>query len=96
VEVDTARYRSSGASDGERSNPYSWSMDTSVGSNVIELYEPLESPKISTWTDGDGSTAHTYRIYVASGATLQNDECWVELIGPNDAAQDSKQPGPLR
>jgi hypothetical protein len=89
VEVDTARYRTDGASDGERTNEYSWSMDTSAGSNVIELYEPLESPPIAGWTDGDGSTSHTYRIYVASGATLQDDECWVELIGPNDAAQDS-------
>jgi hypothetical protein len=89
VETDTARYRDNGASDGERTNPYSWSLDTAAGSNVIELYEPLESPPIAGWTDGDASTAHTYRVYVASGATLQDDEVWVELIGPNDAATDS-------
>jgi hypothetical protein len=89
TEVDTARYRTDGASDDERTNPYSWSMDTSTGSNVIELYEPLESPPITGWTDGDASTAHTYRFYVASGATLQDDECWVDLIGPNDAATNS-------
>lgn len=89
VEADAARYRTGGASDGERTNPYSWSMDTSAGSNAIELYEPLESPPIAGWTDGDGSTAHTYRIYVASGFTVQDDEVWFDLIGPNDIAEDS-------
>jgi hypothetical protein len=89
VELDTARYRTGGATDQERTNPYSWSMDTSAGSNVIELYEPLESPPIAGWTDGDASTAHTYRIYIASGATLQNDEVWVDLIGPTSADTSS-------
>ena len=89
TKVDIARYRTGGASDGERTNPYSWSMDTSLGSNVIELYEPLESPPITRRTPGDGSTPHTYRIYIASGAVQQNDEVWMDIYLPNDAAQNS-------
>ena len=64
-------------------------MDTTDASNVIELYEALEAFPIAGWTDGDGSTAHTYRIYIASGGTLQDDEIWFDFTGPNDAATDS-------
>jgi hypothetical protein len=42
------------------------------------------------WTDGDASTAHTFRIAIASDATINDDEFWIELEGPNDAATDSK------
>lgn len=89
TEVDTARYRTGGATDGLRTNPYSWGMDSSLASNVIELYEPLESMVIDAWSPGDASTAHVYRIYFASGATLQDDEIWFDLVGPNSAATDS-------
>ena len=89
VAVDTARYRTGGASDGERTNPVSWDMDTTVGSVRSYPGHPLESPAIVGWTDGDASTAHTYRIYFASGGTQQDDDIWFELIGPNDAATNS-------
>lgn len=87
VEIDAARYRDGGASDGERATPYSWSMTSNAG--AFELYHPLYSPPICGWLDGDGSTAYTLRVYVASGGTLQDDEAWVEFLGQNDGATNS-------
>ncbi len=89
VSVSTTRYRTGGASDGERTNPVSWDLDTTVGSVRGYPGHALVSPPIVGWTDGDGSTAHTYRIYFASDATINNDELWVEFVGPNDAATNS-------
>lgn len=88
VAVDTARYRTGGASDGERTNPVSWDMNT-VATMSIETYEAVISPPISAWTDGDASTAHVYRVHVASGGTLNNDDLWIEITGPNSAATNS-------
>lgn len=89
VETDVSTYRTGGAADGERTNPISWAMDTSVMSKRSYPGHALQSPPIVGWTDGDASTAHTYRIYFASGATQDNDEIWFELLGPNDAATNS-------
>ena len=89
VVTDSARYRTGGATDGERTNPLSWDMDTTVGTARAYPAPSLKSIPIVGWTDGDGSTSHTYRIYFASGATQQDDDIWFELTGPNDAATNS-------
>jgi hypothetical protein len=89
VVTDTARYRTGGAKDTERTNPISWDMDTTVGTVREWPGHALESPPITAWADGDASTAHTYRIYFASDATIQDDDFWVEFEGPNDAATNS-------
>jgi hypothetical protein len=90
IVTDTARYRTGGAKDSERTNPICWDMDTTVHSVRGYPGHPLVSPPITAWTDGDASTAHTYRIAIASDATIQDDEFWVELEGPNDAATNSQ------
>jgi hypothetical protein len=90
IVTDTSRYRTGGASDGERTNPISWDMDTTAGSVRGYPGHALEGPPITAWADGDGSTSHTYRVAIASDATIQDDELWIELEGPNDAATDSK------
>jgi hypothetical protein len=87
--TDTTRYRTGGAKDPDRTNPISWDFDTTVGSWVAYPAKALDGPPIAAWTDGDASTAHTYRIAFASDATIQDDEIWMELEGPNDAATDS-------
>lgn len=87
--TDTSRYRTGGASDGERTNPISWDFDTTVGSVRGYPGHALESPPITIWSDGDGSTPHTYRIAIASDATINDDELWMTVEGPNDAATDS-------
>jgi hypothetical protein len=87
--TDTSRYRTGGAKDSERTNPISWDMNTSVHSIRGYPGHALVSPPISAWTDGDASTSHTYRIAFASDATIQDDELWMELEGPNDAATNS-------
>ncbi len=90
IVTDAARYRTDGASDGERSTPVSWDFDTTVGSVRGYPGHALESLPITAWTDGDGSTEHTYRVYFASDASINDDELWMSLEGPNDAATNSK------
>lgn len=82
TKASAARYRSEGASDKVRSNPYSWEMVATA--KALEIYCPHESPPIAGWTDGDGTKEFTYTIYFASDATMQDDEFWAELSVPND------------
>lgn len=89
VSADTSRYRTGGASDGVRSTPICWDFNTSVGSVRGYPGHALEGPPISAWTAGNGSTAHVYRVAFASDATINDDEIWIELEGPNDAATNS-------
>jgi hypothetical protein len=89
ITTDVARYRDQATTDGERATPISWDFDTTVGSVRGYPGHALEGPPITGWTDGDAATAHTYRIYFASDATINNDDIWFELEGPNDAATDS-------
>lgn len=86
-EVDTARYRTGGASDGERTNPYSFSITSQ--SYTKQPWTAAESMLLSGWTDGDGTTSHTYRVYFASGATLTDRDLWADFWYPNDAAANS-------
>lgn len=74
-------YRTNGANDGEQPNAYSWRMQCSTGS--VEFSDPLRSPPIVAWTNG--SSAITAKLYVAANRTLQNDEFWIEFIGPDEA-----------
>jgi hypothetical protein len=89
VSADTSRYRTGGAKDSERTNPISWDFDTTVGSVRGWPGHAFVGPPITAWTDGDASTSHTYRVAFASDATIQDDELWMELEGPNDAATNS-------
>ena len=89
VSANTAKYRTGGASDGVRSTPICWDVDTTVGSVRGYPGHAFECPPITAWTTGDGSTAHTYRVAFASDATINDDEIWMELEGPNDAATNS-------
>jgi hypothetical protein len=89
IVTDTTRYRTGGGKDDERTNPISWDFDTTVGSVRGYPGHALESPAIMAWTPGNGSTAHTYRVAFASDATIDDDELWIEVTGPNDAATNS-------
>jgi hypothetical protein len=89
IVTDTARYRTGGGKDVERTNPISWDFDTTGASRRQYPGHPLVGPPITAWTDGDATTAHTYRISFASDATIQDDDFWIEVEGPNDAATDS-------
>ena len=90
VSADTSRYRTGGGSDKVRSTPISWDFNTSVGSVRGYPGHALEGPPIRVWTAGDGSTAHVYRVAFASDTdSINDDEIWIELEGPNDAATNS-------
>lgn len=86
VKSDSARYRTGGASDSETS--YSWAMTTNA--NAVELYSALESPPMTVWTDDDSGGAVTLTVYVASGATLNNDDFWIEVSSPDETASPNQ------
>lgn len=90
VVTDTARYRDDDPTDGYRSNPISWDMDTTYGSKRGYPGHPLESDPIVCLIPGDGSTAYTVRAYFASGGTQQDDDFWMDVHRANDAATNSQ------
>ena len=80
-------YRTVGADDGEQANAHSWAMTSK--SNALEFYLPFESPWGTRWIDGGSSVTLTF--YVASGATLNDDDFWVELLTPDESASSTTQ-----
>lgn len=84
ISVDTSRYRTGGAIDSE--NTYSWAMTTNA--SALEQFVPLESPPIVRWVNGGSEI--TITVYVASGATQNNDDVWAVLSGPNNTASPNQ------
>lgn len=82
----TSRYRTGGAFDGEQANAVSWEMSSSAG--CLEAIRWLESPPITRWVSG--GSAITITMYVASGGTLNDDDFWVELSGPDNTASPNQ------
>ncbi len=83
---DLAHYRTGGADDGANANPHSWAMTTSANSG--NLTTPLMTPNITRWVDAG---SQTITVYVASGVTLKDDECWIEVFSPSEAASATAQ-----
>lgn len=86
TKASLARYRTSGANDGENANEHSWEMTTNA--NARELFNPLESPPIVRWVDAG---SQTLTIYVASGVTLQDDEFWIDVSSPDEGGSPTAQ-----
>jgi hypothetical protein len=80
VQSDLARYRTGGADDGSQANPHSWAMATNA--NAAPTYAPLRSQPIPVWVAGGASK--TFTVYLAAGASLNDDEFWIELAGPDN------------
>lgn len=91
VDVSTTIYRNGGWTDGERTNPLSYEC-TAKANKTISLYAPLnvnELAPFTVWTDGDGSTAQTYTVEVASDTTYQDDELWIVYEYPSETSTSS-------
>ena len=71
-----------GADDGVQANEHSWVMVANA--KTREFWRPLKSPPITVWVAGGSEL--TFKIFVASTAAVQNDECWIELSGPDNTA----------
>lgn len=91
----SATYRTGGATDGVRSNPYSWPM-IAAANRTTEGYCGLESLPLTAWVAGNGSTTFTVTVYFAhggigdgTGGALQNDQIWMDVYSGNDAAANS-------
>jgi len=86
VATDTTRTRDSGgATDG--TTPYSWEM--TADSDALSFVNPLESPPMRVWVQG--GSAITITVYIASTADKDDDEFWIEVIGPDEAAAETAQ-----
>lgn len=86
VKSDLTRYRTGGADDGEQANPHSWSMASNA--NCLEQVSWLESPPIAVWVEAG---SQTITLYLASGATLQDDEFWIDVLSPSEAGSATTQ-----
>lgn len=84
VKHDSGRYRTDGADDGETT--YSWDMTSSA--NCIVALTWLESPPIVRWVEAGSQTV---KLFVASGATLNNDEFWIEVSSPDETANPDQR-----
>lgn len=82
VQSSLSRYRTGGADDGLQANAHSWEMATS--SAAQEVYGPLASPQLLMVATGGSSV--TFTFFVASATTLNDDDFWVELAGPDDSS----------
>jgi len=81
IKSSLSRYRTGGADDGEQANAHSWEMVSSA--NALELQQWIKTPPMVRWVDGGASITAT--VFIAGGATLQDDDFWIELSGPDDA-----------
>ncbi|KKN09818.1 hypothetical protein LCGC14_1042910 [marine sediment metagenome] len=81
IKSSLSRYRTGGADDSEQANAHSWEMVSSA--NALELQQWIKTPPMVRWVDGGASI--TVTVFIAGGATLQDDEFWIELSGPDDA-----------
>ena len=82
IKATTARYRTGGADDGEQANAYSWELASNA--NTLEQFRALRTAPFVRWVDAGSS--QTVTIYVVSGATLNDDDFWIEVQSPNETA----------
>ncbi len=76
-----------GAHDGVQANEHSWVMVANA--KTREFWRPLKSPPITVWVAGGSEL--TFKIFVASTAAVKNDQCWMELSGPDNTATSTTQ-----
>lgn len=79
-----SEYRTGGADDGANANAHSWKFVTNAN---CRIFQPIKSPSMAVWVPGGASI--TVTAYVASGATLYDDEVWLEIDGPDNAGSPS-------
>jgi hypothetical protein len=86
ITQDTAHYRTGGADDGVQANAYSWAMVTNSSSGAFTL--PMRSPPITEWTTAG---SQTLTVYAAGGASLNNDDVWLEVTSQSEAGSATAQ-----
>jgi hypothetical protein len=84
VKTDTSRYRSSGANDG--ATDYSFSGETS--SLLLSEADYLQLLPISKYVE---SGSQTITVYVAGGASLNDDDFWIEVESPSEEVSPTAQ-----
>ena len=83
----SSRYRTGGATDG--STPISWEMAANSNCRPSVPEYALKAQPIVAWVTGGSSI--TITLYLASDATLQDDEFWVDVFGPSSEVSATAQ-----
>lgn len=84
IETDTTRYRTGGANDGV--SDFAWELTSNT--NTEEFFTPLISSTICKWVE---SGSQTITVYIAGGASLNNDDFWIEVESPSELASPTAQ-----
>ena len=74
---NTSVYRSSGASDGTTN----YSLELATNSDAQEINNPVCTNQISKYVEAG---SQTITLYLASSASLSNDDFWVEVYSPSE------------
>lgn len=86
AEHNLSVYRTGGATDNLQANPASLKLVTNA--NAIEQFGPLTVPVLTRWV---AAGSYTITIYVQSGATLNNDDLWVDITYPDEGGTPTAQ-----
>lgn len=78
VKADATRTRTNGATDGE--TPYTLEFASSAS---CCFGNPLEGPPLRKWV---AAGSQTITVYCTASADLYNDEFWIEVSSPSEAA----------
>jgi hypothetical protein len=79
-----SEYRTSGANDG--TSDFSWKMASNA--NAQELFSFLDSPPITKYVS---SGSQTITVHIAGGASLNDDDFWIEVESPSELASPTAQ-----
>lgn len=80
---ETGVYRTDGATDGE--TPHSWKLVSTA--RTTEGVWGFETTKIVRWVEAG---SQTLTVYLAGGATMNDDDFWVEVSSPNETASPNQ------
>lgn len=86
IEATLTKYRTGGADDGEQANACSWEMISDA--NALEVFNPFVSPPLTRWVAGGSSV--TLTVYLAGGASLNDDDFWIEVSSPDETASPNQ------
>ena len=84
--TSTSEYRSNGASDG--SSNFSLSLETNANAQEGDTVGSLESTVISKYVNAG---SQTITVYLAGGASLNNDDFWIQVESPSELASPTAQ-----
>lgn len=84
IDSTLSQYRTGGANDLVNANAHSWKVVSN--GNPLQGCSRLWSPPMAVWVT---SGSKTLTVYIASGGTLQDADCGIEVLSGNETASPS-------